>query len=1308
MFKFATNKFSHHGSNPTNNTNQLHNNNNNSGKTDESSSSRRRFQIQKDLFAFNKIADKGFPSKPSAMDYDKKLKLLAIGTRNGDIRIYGEPNTLHQQLSCYQDVHPFPIQRILFVQGQYQLITLSERVYRNDMTNKGESHLYLVLWQIPTTMENSNLVEKIKEYQLDPKIVKNTRLSAFTLLNDNSHLFLGFETGDVYVFNVSQFQLVPGVINKDYILKNIPVSDKKLTQLGPVESICHHPKQLTKLLIAYQRGLWVIFDFIKNNIDQIQQTQQQIESAVFYQQGECVATSHSDGSFILWDLTSDSCSSSPPNIVYGPYPCKAVTKCFVKTCKNDQPYVIFSGGCPRVNYSDKITISVIQGENSHVCFDFTSKIIDFFTIDKPCYDKQNNSNYDNPQALLVLLEEEFIAIDLQSDNWPQFKLPYLCSVHSSAIICTHYVNNVSQKFYELLKKYGTLNQEPNEVYSDREWPISSSLSSPNNKSDLSIERTQNKDLLLTGHEDGSVRFWDVTNMTMTLIYRLKTADYFQTDSTPLDGDCVDNSNEDNWPPFRKIGTFDPYSDDPKLGVQKLYLCPQKEILVIAGTAGQVLIMNLSDDLKEIHHSDLQAHKINIIGVSPEVESHFVWKGHEPLSTRGRFNNQPSQGSFKVPPGYQIKSLIQLYPPATVSALSLNTDWQLVAMGTSHGFALFDYNNSKDLLIRCTLDASMLVLNESGNGGNAISRRKSLKKSLRESFRKLRRGRSQKPNAKKNENNNLKQTINEEDLNEAPHKPIERQVESREFKQMDDIPPSVIRYMYFVRTYITNNQQMTNSLWVGTNTGIIYIYALQFIKSNINCLLAKEMRLKHRAPVVNIQVIDQHMQPLPFGEENIEISHNSEQNHKVIICSEEQFKVFQLPALKPVCKFKLTAVEGARVRRIGYNSYISKTDSKYSEYCLSCLSNLGDLSVYSLPQLKRQVQIQCMKQQDINAITSFVFTKQGQAFYLQSPSEFVHISMSARDSPQLQILTQTKRNTRIEPSESNINNQTSQQIKKDQSPNTKEQQKSLETKTFSSPPPVPAPRTTIDRKPNQTNNSNNDLKPNDKENLSCQSSNINNDTNNIDKLEQINEDHDHSISISSISSPNRQNLKNNSSLITNSGQSSTQLTSILNQSVISSINNQTQNSSGFNGSSTCVSNGNNITINMSMDSVVDRFGDDLIDVSTKKIPSVIDENSSVTNHSDSLFNETDSNDLTNAKFRVRQRDIKQNLNSNGSTANSEVTTDDENENALDNIPPQKSSSPMIPKINNSNQNTKIEQVTKRIESCKLEYRETAID
>lgn len=1140
MFKFATNKFNvggggGGGSNQNSGQSHPHASRLDDNAQGANAASRRR-QLQKDLFAYNKIADKGFPSKPSAMDYDKKLKLLALGTKNGDIRIYGAPGTQQQQLSCYQDVHPFPIQRILFIQGQHQLITLSERVHRNDQTNKGESLLYLVLWQIPSDQKQShhqsNLVEKIKEYQLDPKAINGSKLSAMTLLNDNSHLFLGFESGDVYVFNVSAFQLVPGVINKDYILKNLPEgnqSNKKLTSLGAVESICHHPRQLTKLLLAYQRGLWVIFDFIKNQIDQINQTQQQLESAIFYQAGECVATAHSDGSFILWDLennlsnsvtnndnspatsanTIPSCSSnSAPNIVYGPYPCKPVQKCLVKTCRNDQPYVIFSGGCPRVNYSDKVTISVIQGENQHICFDFTSKIIDYFTIDKPTLEKPNLT-YDNPQALFVLLEEEFVAIDLTTEGWPQFKLPYLYSVHSSAIICTHYVNNVSKKFYECLKYYGVLSQEPNELFSDKEWPVGGCVGSP------VLPANKGKDILLTGHEDGTIRFWDVTQMSMTLIYRLKTSDYFQTESTPLDDEQdssgCDNthgsSNEDNWPPFRKVGTFDPYSDDPKLGIQKLYLCPVREILVIAGTAGQVLVMNINDQARDLLSSSIQCQKINLIGVSPEVESHFVWKGHEPLQTRS-----PS-ATIKLNAGYQLHTLIQLYPPATVSALALNTDWQLVSMGTSHGFALFDYLQNKPLLIRCTLDPAMLLASQNPNdsGGNMISRRKSLKKSLRESFRKLRRGRSQKnTNARTNNNatmltrlnqlpNSNQMRVEHIDGDDMNHKPIERQVESREFKPMDDIPPSVIRYMYFVRTFITSSQQQTNSLWVGTNTGIIYIYALQFqtpqqtnkfqarTNQTINCLLAKEMRLKHRAPVVHIQVIDQNMYPLPSIESTQVQSDTAitpQTNHKVIICSEEQFKVFQLPTLKPVCKFKLTAVEGARVRRIGYNSYTSRSDPKYSEYCLSCLSNLGDLSVYSLPQLKRQVQIQCMKQQDINAITSFVFSKQGQAFYLQSPSEFVHISMSARDTPQ-QIMLQ---NTSIKPATrtSNVspkkqqkpvnnnnkpvvaagqNNESIPSSNLNSSPeNTTNNSNSNTNKSITSPtsppPPVPAPRTTI--------------------------------------------------------------------------------------------------------------------------------------------------------------------------------------------------------------------------------------------------------
>lgn len=44
----------------------------------------------------------------------------------------------------------------------------------------------------------------------------------------------------------------------------------------------------------------------------------------------------------------------------------------------------------------------------------------------------------------------------------------------------------------------------------------------------------------------------------------------------------------------QIGVFDPYSDDPRLAVKKLCLCPVTGLLTVAGTAGQIVVAEFSD------------------------------------------------------------------------------------------------------------------------------------------------------------------------------------------------------------------------------------------------------------------------------------------------------------------------------------------------------------------------------------------------------------------------------------------------------------------------------------------------------------------------------------------------------------------------------------------------------------------------------------------------------------------------------------------------------------------------------------------
>jgi len=69
----------------------------------------------------------------------------------------------------------------------------------------------------------------------------------------------------------------------------------------------------------------------------------------------------------------------------------------------------------------------------------------------------------------------------------------------------------------------------------------------------------------------------------------------------------------------------------------------------------------------------------------------------------------------------------------------------------------------------------------------------------------------------------------------------------------------------------------------------------------------------------------------------------------------QLQLFSLPLLKPEDKWKLTANEGTRVRKIGYVGFRSRSDDNYCENDIVCLSNHGDFSVYTIRGLRRQLQ-----------------------------------------------------------------------------------------------------------------------------------------------------------------------------------------------------------------------------------------------------------------------------------------------------------------------------------------------------------------
>ncbi|RXG51543.1 Lethal(2) giant larvae protein-like 2 [Armadillidium vulgare] len=720
----------------------------------------------------------GFPAKPSALAWDPKLHLIALGTRNGHIRIYGDVGV---EIYSQQD-NEAAIIKLCFLPGQGLIVSLVKTtVYTYGKSKK-------IQGKSACLSEDKINIFRGKKISV---IVEDTLCK---------NLLVGTEGGNIYVLDLASFTMTNDIIYQDVVMQNVP-EDYKVNP-GPVEVLVPHPLESSKILIGYQRGLIVLWDKKQLCAEQTYISSQQLESLCWNADATEFISSHNDGSFMVWSVEEASEPKEGPTNVYGPFPCKPINKIIWK--KNLDDYIIvFGGGMPRANYGDRFTVTAMQDDN-HVTFNLTSRVIDFLVTE----DEEKG----DVSTLVVLAEEEIVFIDLATEGWPVFKNPYLATLHSSAITCSSYISKVDNEIFEKIVAAGDSQKSG---YSDRGWTI-------NGGTAPKLSPTQN-DILLTGHEDGTVRFWDASGLCLKLLYKFSTASLFVSDD--LGGD-LGNDDDEDWPPFRKTGLFDPYSDDPRLGIKKL---------------------------------------------------------ENPLV------------------------VVQFYPPASCTSLNLHSEWGLIAAGTAHGFALFDYIVKKNLLAKSTLSAM--------------------------------------------------------------------------------------------------GQLMSATLWAGTNSGAVFIFTIAIPPSEkrlevpLTVQLGKEIHLKHGAPVINTMILDGASIPLPNPmavKRGASPAPDTSGPHRVLITSEEQFKVFTLPHLKPYCKFKLTAQEGSRVRKVGVSEFASTADKTYKENCVMVVTNQGDLSVYSLPDCRKQVMAQVIKREDISGINSVVFTKRGEALYLVSASELARISLSAQN------------------------------------------------------------------------------------------------------------------------------------------------------------------------------------------------------------------------------------------------------------------------------------------------------------------------
>ncbi|XP_014812669.1 PREDICTED: syntaxin-binding protein 5-like isoform X4 [Calidris pugnax] len=627
--------------------------------------------LTSDYFQICKTVRHGFPYLPTALAFDPVQKILAIGTRTGAIRILGRPG-----VDCYcQHESGAAVLQLQFLINEGALVSASA---------DDALHLWNLRQKRPAILHSLKF--------------NRERITYCHLPFQSKWLYVGTERGNTHIVNIESFILSGYVIMWN---KAIELSTK--THPGPVVHLSDSPRDEGKLLIGYENGTVVLWDLRSKRADLRAYYDEAIHSVAWHHEGKQFMCSHSDGSLTLWNLKSPN-RPFQTTIPHGkiqrdgkkPESCKPILKVEYKTCKNSEPFVIFSGGLSYDKACRRPSLTIMHGKAITV-LEMDHPIVDFLTLCETPYPNE----FQEPYAVVVLLEKDLIVVDLTQSNFPIFENPYPIDIHESPVTCTEYFADCPPDLIPVLYSVGAKHKK--QGYSNKEWPISGGA--------WNLGAQTYPEIIITGHADGSVKFWDASAITLQMLYKLKTSKVFEK---------------------QKVGegkaTAEIVEEDP-FAVQMMYWCPESRIFCVAGVSAYVIVYRFSKHEVNTEIASLevrlQYEVEDIITPEPEIIPPFPDASSQLPSLKslsGSTNTVACEGTMKdsipclsvktrpvrMPPGYQADLVIQLVwvdgePPQQITSLAVNSAYGLVAFGNCNGLAVVDFMQRTVLLSMGTLD-----------------------------------------------------------------------------------------------------------------------------------------------------------------------------------------------------------------------------------------------------------------------------------------------------------------------------------------------------------------------------------------------------------------------------------------------------------------------------------------------------------------------------------------------------------------------------------------------------------------------------
>uniref|UniRef100_A0A803V208 Syntaxin-binding protein 5 n=1 Tax=Ficedula albicollis TaxID=59894 RepID=A0A803V208_FICAL len=910
--------------------------------------------LQSEHFQLCKTVRHGFPYQPSALAFDPVQKILAIGTQTGALRLFGRPGV---ECYCQHDSGAAVIQLQFLINEGALVSALADDT--------------LHLWNL--RQKRPAILHSLK--------FNRERITFCHLPFQSKWLYVGTERGNIHIVNVESFTLSGYVIMWN---KAIELSSK--SHPGPVVHISDNPMDEGKLLIGFESGTVVLWDLKSKKADYRYTHDEAIHSVAWHHEGKQFICSHSDGTLTIWNVKSptkpfQTITPHGKQLKDGkkPEPCKPILKVEYKTTRAGEPFIILSGGLSYDTVGRRPCLTVMHGKSTAV-LEMDYSIVDFLTLCETPYP----NDFQEPYAVVVLLEKDLVLIDLAQNGYPIFENPYPLTIHESPVTCCEYFADCPVDLIPALYSVGA--RQKRQGYSKKEWPISGG--------NWGVITQSYSEIIITGHADGSIKFWDASAITLQVLYKLKTAKVFEKSRNKDDRPSTDIVDED------------PYA------IQIISWCPESRMLCIAGVSAHVIIYRFSKQevttevipmlevrlLYEINDVETpdgeQVPPVPTPGTGSNPQS-IVPQSHPSTSSSssdGLRDNVPclkvKNAPLKQSPGYQIELVIQLVwvsgePPQQITSLAINSAYGLVVFGNCNGIAMVDYLQKTVLLNLGTIELY---------GSNDPYRREP---------RSPRKTRQPSGDVKDNSFSRSR---------------------SSSVTSIDKESREAISALHFCETFTRKaDTSPSPCLWVGTTLGTVLVIALNLPPGGEQRLLQPVIVspsgtiLRLKGAILRMAFLDTTGSLVPPAHEPwrehyedkdekekakkrrpVSVSPSSSQeiseNQYAVICSEKQAKVISLPSQN--CIYKQNITETSFVLR---GDIVSLNNS----ICLACFCANGHIMTFSLPSLRPLLDVYYLPLTNMRIARTFCFTNNGQALYLVSPTEIQRLTYSQETCENLQ-------------------------------------------------------------------------------------------------------------------------------------------------------------------------------------------------------------------------------------------------------------------------------------------------------------------